>query len=72
MANAGRRMLAGSAQGTKYLWQIDTPWFRVLLQLMERSLLPGISLHYVMRKRFIEDCVRQSIDEGVRQIVVSI
>ena len=69
MVNAGRRMLAGSAQGTKYLWQIDTPWFRVLLQLMERSLLPGISLHYVMRKRFIEDCVRQSIDEGVRQIV---
>jgi methyltransferase (TIGR00027 family) len=69
MEHAGRRMLAGSDQGLKYLWQIETPWFRVLLQLMERLLLPGISLHYVLRKRFIEDCVRQSLDDGVRQIV---
>jgi len=69
MEHTGRRMLAGSVQGLKYLWQIETPWFRVLLQLMERLLLPGISLHYVMRKRFIEDCVRQSLHDGVRQIV---
>lgn len=69
MEEMGRRMLSGSDQGLKYLWQVETPWFRPLLQLMEKSLLPGISLHYAMRKRFIEDCVRQALNDGVRQIV---
>lgn len=69
MEHKGRQILAGSDQGLKYLWQIETPWFCALLQLMEKLLLPGISLHYVMRKRYIEDCVRQSINDGVRQIV---
>ena len=43
---------------------------RYLLALLERLTLPGIQLHYALRKRAIEDVVRESIAEGFTQIVV--
>jgi len=37
--------------------------------LVERFSIPGIRTHYVLRKKIIEREMRQSIDEGCRQVV---
>jgi|SRR6185312_4819127 len=37
---------------------------------LERFVIPGISLHYAVRKRYIEDAARQALAGGVRQLVV--
>ncbi len=44
-----------------YRWA--TAWF-------ERLTLPGIQLHYALRKRFIEDEVRSAIDAGYSRVEV--
>ncbi len=43
---------------------------RALVELAERLLLPGIQLHYALRKRFIEEQTRAAISCGIRQIIV--
>lgn len=45
-------------------------WFRALVNFAERLVLPGIQLHYIVRKRFLEDAVRCAIEEGFVQVVV--
>lgn len=39
------------------------------LPILERALVPGISLHYALRKRWIEERVRGALQEGMRTIV---
>ncbi len=53
-----------------YLRVVTKAWFRRLVWLIECVTLPGIFLHYVVRKRFIEDSVREGIKRGATQIVV--
>lgn len=43
---------------------------RFVVALQERLTVPGISLHYVLRKRAIEDLVRSAVADGFRQLVV--
>jgi methyltransferase (TIGR00027 family) len=43
---------------------------RFVVALQERLTVPGISLHYVLRKRAIEDLVRNAIADGFQQLVV--
>ena len=43
---------------------------RMVVSLQEALTVPGITLHYVLRKRAIEDRVRAAIAEGFRQLVV--
>ena len=46
-------------------------WFRPLIWFLERLLLPGIILHYVLRKRYIEEIIFRIINNGkVKQIVI--
>ena len=44
--------------------------FRALCQLLERCTIPGIMLHYVLRKRYLEDVARDAIQEGFQQVIV--
>lgn len=44
--------------------------FRFFATLLERATIPGISLHYILRKRFLEELVRREIELGCRQVVV--
>ena len=37
--------------------------------MAERLLMPGITLHYVLRKRFIEEQTRKEIENGVNQVI---
>jgi len=45
-------------------------WFRAVVSALERAMVPGIMLHYLLRKRWIEDRVRACLAEGVDQIVI--
>jgi O-methyltransferase involved in polyketide biosynthesis len=43
---------------------------RALITRCERLLLPGVQLHYALRKRYLEDAARDALNAGVRQLVV--
>ena len=53
-----------------YLYLVKKNWFRRLIWFVESMCLPGIFLHYVVRKRFIEEAVRDGIQRGASQVVV--
>jgi methyltransferase (TIGR00027 family) len=59
VAAAGRRVWSGASK-------LD----RLFVAAQERLTVPGITLHYVLRKRYIEDLARAAIVDGFRQLVV--
>lgn len=63
------KILAATPEGQKRLRQLDSAWVRSLVPFIERLMMPGITLHYVLRKRYIEDVVRQAIADGCTQVV---
>lgn len=66
--DAASRIMSRSKRGARRLARLNGPT-RHLLPLLEAAMLPGISLHYALRKRWIEEQVRQAVDEGARQVV---
>lgn len=44
--------------------------FRAAAFGIQRLITPGIFLHFALRKRFIEDAVREAIADGYRQVVI--
>lgn len=65
----GECILSASKEGRRRLHQLNSPIYRFVLRLMEWMLLPGIILHYVLRKRFIEERVIEAIASGVTQVI---
>ena len=59
VAAAGRRVRSGAS-----------PVDRLLIYMQERLTVPGITLHYVLRKRYIELLTRIAISDGYEQLVV--
>ncbi len=49
---------------------MERRWFRALLHGLERAILPGLLLHYALRKRSLEQVARRSLDEGFARVVV--
>jgi methyltransferase (TIGR00027 family) len=45
-------------------------WFRPIAKLIERITIPGILLHYALRKKCIRELVRSALANGVAQVVV--
>jgi methyltransferase (TIGR00027 family) len=45
-------------------------WFRPIVKLIERVTIPGILLHYALRKRCIARLVRSALVNGAVQVVV--
>jgi methyltransferase (TIGR00027 family) len=45
-------------------------WFRRACLALERATLPGISLHFALRKRVLRDHAHRAIQSGCRQVVV--
>ena len=45
-------------------------WFRPIAKLIERMTIPGILLHYVLRKKSIRELVRSALADGVTQVVI--
>ena len=45
-------------------------WFRPIAKLIERIAIPGILLHYALRKKCIRELVRSAFANGVAQVVI--
>ncbi len=65
----GQQILASSNEGKKRLKQLKQPWFPWSVKLREAIVLPGITLHYALRKRHVETTVLDAINNGITQIV---
>ena len=59
-----------SAQTCWFLKIVQQPWFRPIARLVERVTIPGILLHYALRKKCIRELVRSALANGVAQVVV--
>lgn len=56
---------------TRLLLQIvRRRWFRPIARIIERITIPGIVLHYALRKKCIAHIARAALTEGTTQIVV--
>ncbi len=64
-----RRILSASEEGRRRLGQLEHATYRWAAHHLERWFTPGITLHYALRKRYIEDQVRLAIDAGVSQVI---
>jgi methyltransferase (TIGR00027 family) len=49
---------------------LNSRFMRPLAAALERATLPGIKLHYALRKRYLEETARDALREGFRQVVV--
>lgn len=49
---------------------INSKPLRPLAALLERATVPGIKLHYALRKRCLEEIARDALRDGFRQVVV--
>jgi methyltransferase (TIGR00027 family) len=61
---------ANSAQTRLFLRIVQQSWFRPIANLIERSTIPGILLHYALRKKCIGRLVRSALINGVAQVVI--
>ena len=59
-----------SAQARLFLKIVRQSWFRPIARLIERMTIPGILLHYALRKKCIRELVRSALANGVAQVVV--
>lgn len=65
----GRQLFEHSSQGRKRLKQLHSKISHVTAACMEAVLVPGIRLHYALRKRKIAAITEQAIQDGYQQIV---
>jgi methyltransferase (TIGR00027 family) len=49
---------------------VRQPWFRPIARLIERLTIPGILLHYALRKKCIRRLVRSALGNGIAQVVI--
>ena len=49
---------------------LKQPWFRLIAGIIERATIPGIVLHYALRKDRILRCARESVTAGAKQAVI--
>ncbi len=69
VVEVGQKILSASEKGKKMLRQLDNPLTKIIVPIAEKMLLPGITLHYILRKRFIEEATRESIANGKTQVI---
>jgi methyltransferase (TIGR00027 family) len=67
---ACRRFLVAAGLSSRQIGMADRPWFRSFALYAERFAIPGVSVHYAARKRWLEDATRQALAEGIAQVVV--
>jgi methyltransferase (TIGR00027 family) len=59
-----------SAQTRLFLKIIRQSWFRPIAKLIERITIPGILVHYALRKKCIRQLARSALANGVTQVVI--
>jgi methyltransferase (TIGR00027 family) len=61
---------AHSAQSRLFLKIVRQDWFRPIAKWIERITIPGILLHYALRKKCIAGLVRSALINGATQVVI--
>ena len=70
-ALSARLVSACSGRGRRLLRALRrSVLLRALVRLVERLTLPGIQLHYALRKRYLEECARRALTDGIGQVCV--
>jgi methyltransferase (TIGR00027 family) len=65
------QMLEGhSAQARLLLKIVRQGWFRPISKLIDRITIPGILLHYALRKKCIAGLLRSALTNGATQVVI--
>jgi methyltransferase (TIGR00027 family) len=59
-----------SLQTRLFLKIVRLSWFRPIAKLIERITIPGILLHYTLRKKCIRALVRSALINGATQVVI--
>ena len=59
-----------SSQTSLFSKIVRQSWFRPIAKLIERIAIPGILLHYVLRKKCVRALVRSALADGVAQVVI--
>ena len=59
-----------SSQTRLFLKIVRQDWFRPVARLIERITIPGILLHYILRKKCIAGLVRSALINGATQVVI--
>ena len=59
-----------SSQTRLLLKIIRQRWFRPIAKLSEHITIPGLLLHYALRKKCIRQLVRSALINGVTQVVI--
>jgi methyltransferase (TIGR00027 family) len=59
-----------SSQTRLFLKIVRQGWFRPIAKLIDRITIPGILLHYALRKKCIATLARSAITNGATQVVV--
>lgn len=69
VVEVGKKLLMDSEEGQRRLQQLASPILPLTVKVKEFLMLPGITLHYVLRKSYIEDKAIEAITNGTKQIV---
>ncbi len=69
-AGWSRRLLDASEPAPWFEFILRHGWAQRCVFRLERLLLPGIILHYLVRKRCIEELARESVASGCEQVVI--
>jgi len=59
-----------SSQSRLLLKLVRQGWFRPIAKLIERVTIPGILLHYILRKKCINGLMRSALINGTTQVVI--
>jgi len=59
-----------SWQTRLFLKIVQQTWFRPIAKFVERITIPGILLHYALRKKCIRELVRSALANGVAKVVI--
>lgn len=59
-----------SSQTRLFLRIVQQTWFRPIAKLVERITIPGILMHYALRKRCIREVAHSALTNGATQVVI--
>jgi len=69
LKEASLKLINASNEGKRRLRQLHSWWFKPMVPIVEKLLVPGLTLHYVLRKNYIEEYTLKAINEGVTQVI---
>ena len=66
----GRVLEKHSSQTRLFSKIVRQSWFRPIAKLIVRITIPGILLHYALRKKYITELARSAVANGIAQFVI--